>query len=213
MKKLIPFVAVALLGALPAAADDVVRTFDRQFAAASASRIHLNVPVGELQVEASAGRQVEVHVSLECDTLRKSRCVEAAKAIDVVATTSGDRLKVELKGWPKSGSKGLEANVRVTVPRDLPLAAELGVGEMRIEGLEADLTADVGVGEVNVRMPAAAVGEVSVDTGVGDANLYADGHHWEGSGFVGKELNWSKGRGKAEINIDCGVGEAEIRLE
>ena len=62
-------------------------------------------------------------------------------------------------------------------------------------------------------MPAAAVGEVSVDTGVGEATLYADGRHVEGKGFVGKSLNWSKGRGKAAITVDCGVGEADIRLE
>jgi hypothetical protein len=130
-----------------------------------------------------------------------------------VATSSGDRLKVELKGWPKSGNRGLEVNVQVKVPLDLALGVDLGVGELRIEGLEADLSADLGVGEVTVIMPAAAVGEVSVDTGVGEATLHADGRHWEGKGFVGKELNWSKGRGKAAITVDCGVGEADIRLE
>lgn len=215
MKKLVPIVAVALLGALPpppAAADEVVRTLDRQISAAEASRIHLDFPVGELEVEAGSGRQVEVHVELECDSPRKARCVEAAKAVELVAS-SGGRVHVELKGWPKTGTRGLEATVRVTVPRDLPLTAELGVGEMRISGLESDLSADIGVGEVTVVMPESAVGEVHVDTGVGDANLSAGGRHFEGSGFVGKELSWTKGPGKAEIRIDCGVGEAQVRLE
>jgi hypothetical protein len=211
MKKLVPFIALALLGALPAAADEVVRTIDRQFSAAEASRIHLDFPVGQLDVEAGSGRQVEVHVELECDSPRKTRCVDAAKAIEVVAS-SGDRLHVELKGWPKSGTRGLEANVRVTVPRDLPLHAQLGVGDMTISGLEADLTANLGVGDVEVTMPESAVAEVHVDTGVGDASLSAGGHHVEGSGFVGKELDWTKGSGKAEVEIDCGVGEARIKL-
>jgi len=215
MKKLIPVLAAALLAALPvspAFADEVVRTLDRQFSAADASRIHLDFPVGELKVEAGSGRQVEVHVDLQCDSPRKTRCVDAAKAVELVAST-GDKLHVELKGWPKSGTRGLEADVRVTVPRDLPLQAELGVGDMEISGMEADLSADLGVGDVTVTMAESAVAEVHVDTGVGDANLSAGGHSFEGSGFVGKELDWTKGSGKAEIRIDCGVGEAEVRLQ
>ena len=54
MKKLIPFAAAALLAAMPAAADEIVRTIDRQFSAAEASRIHLEFPVGELKIEAGS---------------------------------------------------------------------------------------------------------------------------------------------------------------
>jgi hypothetical protein len=211
MKKLIPF-AAALLMALPVAADEVVRTLEHQVSAADASRIHLDFPVGDLRVEAGSGREVEVHVELECDSPRKTRCVEAAKKVEI-AVSSGNKLTIELKGWPKSGDRGMEGNFRVTVPRDLPLNAELGVGAMTIKGLEADLNANLGVGDIMVVMPESAVAEVHVDTGVGDANLLAGGRSIDGSGFVGKELDWTKGSGKAEVEIDCGVGEARIRLE
>ena len=212
MKKLVPLAAAVLLAALPAAADEVVRTIERQVSAAQASRISLDFPVGELVVEAGSGREVEVHIELECDGWRKARCLEAAKKIELVSG-SGGNLKLELKGWPKSGNHGLEGNFRLTVPHDLPLNAELGVGEMRISGLEADLSANLGVGDVTVEMPESAVAEVHVDTGVGDASLSAGGERIAGSGFVGKELDWTKGSGKAEIEIDCGVGEAKVRLE
>lgn len=216
MKKLVliaPVAAIALLAALPAAADEVVvRTLERQVSAAEASRIQLDFPVGELKVEVGSGREVEVHVELECDSPRKTRCIEAAKEVELVVS-SGKGVSVELKGWPKSGNQGLEGNFRVTVPRDLPLNAELGVGNMTISGLEADLTANLGVGDILVVMPESAVDEVHVDTGVGDANLLAGGERIAGSGFVGKELDWTRGSGKAEVEIDCGVGEARVRLE
>lgn len=213
MKKLVPIAAAVLLAALPAAADEVVvRTLERQVSVAEASRIQLDFPVGELKVEVGSGRELEVHVELECDSPRKTRCAEAAKKVEL-AVSSGNRVSVELKGWPRSGSQGLEGNFRVTVPRDLPLNAELGVGNMTISGLEADLTANLGVGDVLVVMPESAVGEVHVDTGVGDANLLAGGERIAGSGFVGKELDWTRGSGKAEVEIDCGVGEARVRLE
>jgi hypothetical protein len=64
-----------------------------------------------------------------------------------------------------------------------------------------------------VIMPESAVDEVHLDTGVGDAHLLAGGQSIEGSGFVGKSLDWTKGSGKAEVEIDCGVGEARVRLE
>jgi hypothetical protein len=213
MKKLALLVGVALLGSLPAAADEVVRTLDRQLSAADVSGIHLDFPVGEVEVAAGTGRQVQVQVRLECDSKRQSRCVEAAKEIEIISSTSSDRLHVGLKGWPKAGTRGLEAHYVVSVPRDLALKAELGVGEMRISGLESDVNADIGVGEVTVKMAASAVASVNVDTGVGDANLFAQGRHWESSGLVSRELNWREGRGKAAINVDCGVGEAEVRLD
>ena len=213
MKKLALLLGAALLGSLPAAADEIVRTLDRQLSAAEVSAIHLDFPVGEVQVDAGSGRQVQVQVKLECDSKRQTRCLEAAKAIEIVSSTSGGHLRVELKGWPKSGTRGLEAHYVVTVPRDLPLKAELGVGEMRIAGLENDLNADLGVGEVSVKMSESTVASVNVDTGVGDANLFAQGRHWESSGLISRELKWHEGRGKAAINVDCGVGEAEVRLD
>ncbi|HVG11325.1 MAG TPA: hypothetical protein VNM67_26735 [Thermoanaerobaculia bacterium] len=215
MKKLIPFVTfagAALLAALPASADEVVRTLERQVSAADASQIHLDFPVGELKVEAGSGREVEIQVDLVCDSPRKTRCIEAAKKIEL-AVSSGKNLTVELKGWPKSGDRGMEGKFHVTVPRDLPLNAELGVGDVTISGMEANLTANLGVGDIMVIMSESVVDEVHVDTGVGDAHLLAGGQSFEGSGFVGKELDWTKGSGKAEVEIDCGVGEARVRLE
>ena len=212
-QKIALLAGATLLGALPASADEVVRKLDRQISAAGASAVHLDFPVGEVRVTAGASRQVQVHVELECDSLRKTRCVDAAKGIELITTTVDDRLRVGLKGWPKSGTKGLEATFIVSVPRDLPLKADLGVGEMKISGMANDVTADLGVGEVSVTMAENAVGSVSLDTGVGEASLYAQGRHWESSGFIARELNWSKGSGKAEVRVDCGVGEAMVRLE
>lgn len=213
MKRIALLAGVTLLGALPASADEVVRTLNGQASAADVSGIHLDFPVGEVEVTAASGRQVQVRLELECDSPRKTRCVETAKGIELVTSTEDDRLRVSLKGWPKAGTKGLEATYIVSVPRDLPLKADLGVGEMKISGMENDVTADLGVGEVHVTMAENAVGSVGLDTGVGEASLYAQGRHWESSGFIARELNWNKGRGKAEVRVDCGVGEAQVRLE
>lgn len=213
MKKILLPVAAALLWAAPASADELVRTLDKQLSAQNVAGIALDFPVGEVIVEAAAGRQVQVKVELECDSVRRSRCVEAARGLELISSVSADRLRVGLKGWPKSGTKGLEATFRVSVPRDLPLRADLGVGAMRISGLENDLDVDLGVGEINITMPESAVASVSVDTGVGESNLSAQGQRWESSGFISKELDWRKGGGRAKVRVDVGVGEASVRLK
>lgn len=205
------FIGAASFGS--ASADEVVRTLDRQVSAADADSIHLDFPVGEVRVEGGAGRQVRVQLSLECDSKSDSRCVKTARGLELISSTVDDRLHVGLKGWPKAGTRGLEARFVVTLPRDLPLRAELGVGELKIVGMESDVDADLGVGEVGVRMAASAVGSVKMDSGIGEATLTANGHRWESSGLFTKEIDWSEGRGKAEVTVDCGVGEAQVRLE
>lgn len=213
MKKLILPLAAILVGALPAAAaaDDVVRTLNQAFPVNAAGEIDLDFPVGELIVEAWDEAQVKVEARVECES-KSGRCAEAAKALRLTASTSSQRLSVELQGWPKGGTRGLEVHARVKVPRDLPLTAALGVGELNISGIEGDLNADVGVGEVRVAMQQSAVGSVHLDTGVGEANLSAGGKRYESSGFIAKELSWTRGAGQADVQVDCGVGEINVEL-
>lgn len=203
----------ALLWTLPARADDddVVRRFVKQFPANGVERVLVDVPVGQVIVEGSNDRQVDLEVRLECDD-RGGACEDLAKRVRVVYSSDEGDLTLRLKEWPKSRNKGLEAHVRVRVPRDLQLRADLGVGELRIESLESDVDADLGVGELSITMPAAAVGSVSADTGIGEANLTAGGRHYESAGLVAREIRWNKGTGKARVEADCGVGEIDIRL-
>ena len=173
MKKTAWILAAALLWTLPAiAADDdvVVRRFDKQLPMESAERVVVDVPVGEVVVEGRDERQVHLEVRLECDE-DDDGCADLAQRVKVTYSHDGGDLTVRLKEWPKSRNRGLEAHVHVKVPRDLPLSAELGVGELRITSMASDVDADLGVGELNITMPAAAVASVRADTGVVEASL------------------------------------------
>jgi hypothetical protein len=139
--------------------------------------------------------------------------VDAAEALRLVYNTSGDQLRVEVKNWPKlGGSRGLHVRARINVPRDLPLRAELGVGEMNVQGIANDLTVDLGVGEVNITLPKEAIGSVDLDTGIGEASLIAAGRRYESAGLMARELHWDKGTGRAGVKVDCGVGEIDVTL-
>ncbi|HSN89423.1 MAG TPA: hypothetical protein VL025_21850 [Thermoanaerobaculia bacterium] len=212
MKKLILSVAAALLCALPASAEEVVRTFQKQLSAGDVESIHIDIPVGELEIEAGDGPQVETRVELLCKNT-KPRCLEAARNVRFVYSTDDGRLHFQLKDWPKTNTRGLQVRALFTVPRTLPLRTELGVGELTVNGLEADLQVDLGVGEVNVTMPETAVGSVNLDTGIGEADLRAGGRHYTSEGLFVREIHWNKGKGQASVEVDCGVGEINVALK
>lgn len=213
MKKLILFLTVALLcAALPTEAKEVIRSFQKQLPVGNIDDIHIEIPVGEVEIEASDARQVEVKVELVCDK-QTARCLAAAKNVRFVYTTDDGRLHFEMKDWPKAGTKGLHARARFSVPKDLALKAELGVGELTITGIENDLQVDLGVGEVNVTLPEAAVESVSLDTGIGEASLSAGGRRYESAGLFVRQVDWNKGKGQARVEVDCGVGEVNVALK
>jgi hypothetical protein len=204
--------ALALAAALPLNASETVRRFSQEIAVGNADKVVLDFPVGEVQVTAWDQRQVKVDLGLECRK-ETARCVAAAKSVRLVYRVSGDSLRIEVKDWPKlTGGKGLQVVAHVSVPRDLPLAANLGVGELRISGLEADLDGDLGVGELRVDLPQAAFGQAHLDTGIGEATLLAGGRRVSHGGLIARSVDWNDGPGRSRVNLDCGVGEIDLTL-
>jgi hypothetical protein len=215
MKKLTLALVAVLFCAVPALADDadeVVRSFQKRIPANGVDRIHLDFPVGEVEVTGWSEGDLDARLDLVCDR-DSSRCRDAAQKVRFLYDTSGDELRLRVKDWPKRTMKGLHVRARISVPRALALRAELGVGELTVKGVESDLTADLGVGEVNITLPESAVGSVSLDTGIGEASLYADGQHYESAGLFVREVNWKKGTGRGRVEVDCGVGEINVSLK
>jgi hypothetical protein len=214
MKIIALTLGAALLWVVPAAgADEVVRSFHQQIPVANAQKIHLDFPVGELNVDPGDGGQVGLDVKVMCKE-KTGRCADAAHDLKLVFDNSGDVFRLQLKRFPKfGGSKNLHVVARITVPRELAVHAELGVGEMNIQGLAGDLDVDLGVGEVHVTLPKEAFGSASLDTGIGDASLIAAGRHYESSGLMTRTIAWDKGTGHSKVKVDCGVGEIKMILK
>lgn len=205
---------LATLVAAPAAADSRtrVRTVDRDLPSDGVRSVSLHGPVGEVEVLASSGDEIHLSATFECDD-DSSRCRDAAEDVDLDVRTRGDLLHIEIDDWPKLSNHGLSVDVRLEMPRNRSLEIDWGVGEVDVDGLEADLEIDLGVGEVNVRAPESAIGSVNIDTGVGEAELRVGGRSIDADGFIGQSLRWSGGPGDAHIEVDNGVGEIVIKLD
>jgi hypothetical protein len=211
MKKIACVLAAALLWTIPARASETVRSFSRQFPTDAVQRVDLDFSVGEVSIEAWDSPGVQLDMQLKCHR-DSSSCREAAQNVRLVYSTDAGTLRIETKSWPRLTGHGLEAHIRVQMPRRLALKADLGVGQMEIAGLERDVKANLGVGQLNLTLPEAAVSTVHADTGVGEASLHAGGRHYESAGLITRALRWTKGNGTARVSADCGVGEIEVRL-
>lgn len=201
--------------ALPARADrdQVVRTFTQSLPGTGVSTVSLDIPVGEVQVTAADRPDVQVEIRVLCDRSHLSSCTARAKKAQITAGRSADRISVRLTkghGW---GHRGLQVKAFITAPRRLAVITDLGVGKLQIDGFAGDVSADLGVGEVHVTAPETAVGSVSIDTGIGEGHLIAAGRHWSSEGLFTREIFWRDGTGDSRIKIDCGVGEARVRLD
>jgi hypothetical protein len=212
MKKTALIIAAGLLWVLPAGAREVVRSFRQQIPIANAHKILLDFPVAELNVDSVPGNQVGLDVKVTCRE-KTGRCADRAHELKLVYDNSGEVFKIEMKKFPKwHGSGQLKIVARITVPRNLALRAELGVGEMNVHGVAGDLDVNLGVGQVNVDLPKEAIASVNLDTGIGEASLVAGGRHYSSSGLIAKELSWDKGTGRSKVKVDCGVGEIDVVL-
>jgi hypothetical protein len=201
-----------LLWAVPASAREVVRSFKQQIPVGSAGKIHLDIPVGSLHVEGWDGRQVDLDVQITCNH-PSSRCEDAANKLRLVYNAAGGQLDVKIKDWPHwGGTKGLNVVATIHVPRDLPLQTNMGVGELTIQGIAADVIVDLGVGEVHVTLPKEAIGSAAIDTGIGEAKLSAGGRLYSSEGLFTRKINWDQGTGRARVKVDCGVGEIHVTL-
>lgn len=216
IRRRLPAVFAFAAAALPAVAwaggATDVRTLSADVSAAGAQRVAIEAPIGELRVEGTATSTVAVQVAVRCEKPVETDCRRKADRIELVAGADGDRVVVALRGWPKGGNDGLSLSLRVTMPRDLPLLGELGVGEIDVRGLEAGARLELGVGEMSIELPADSIRRVDLEVGVGDASLHVGGRRIEGKGFIGREIDWSSGRGRYVIDADVGVGEIEVRL-
>lgn len=206
------FAAAAVLPAAAWAANTEIRDLTGSVAAAGAESVEVDASVGEVRIEGADASTVAVRLRVRCEKPVKADCRRKAEGIELTAAADGDRVRVAVRGWPKGGNDGLSLALAVTMPRDLALDGELGVGEMTVVGLEGGARLELGVGEMTVEVPAASVRRANLEVGVGEASLVVGGRRIEGKGFLGREIDWTSGRGRHAIDAEVGVGEIEVRL-
>ncbi len=190
-----------------------VRSWSETYDTDGVVLVKLDVPVGEVEIQASSGDRVEIELTLECGSgWGTSRCSERAKRIELVSNRRGDRLVIEIEGYSKWRNRGMHVNLTMRLPAALELEIDMGIGELTLRDLSSDVTVDLGIGEVSLVTAIDHIGSVSLDTGIGEASLRTPEGRNQAVGLLGNEVTWDQGRGTARIKIDLGIGEISVRL-
>ncbi len=189
---------------------DIEQTYD----AKELTLLRVEIPVVEVRFTGGSSREVEVAIDARC---RRSSndCERALEDLHLEERRRGDRLTLELDGYPKWGKGRLEIEATIAVPATVDLDLDVGVGEVEVEGMLGDIDVELGVGELEIFTGTEHLRSIDLDVGVGEAEIYGNARHVEGrrSFLVGSEVYWSEGEGEKRITADVGVGEATVRVD
>jgi len=191
-----------------------VRDLEGTFKVEPGKTVRIDISVAEIEIEAADRADVAIELTVRC-RWSLSECEDAIEDMEIASRSSSRRLTLEVTGQKRWHSSMMELEGTILVPRSSPLEVKMGVADLDITGVEKDMRVDLGVGRVRVRAPEEKLGEVFIDVGVGQVKLSGPNARLDGrrSFLVGTEVHWNEGAGKAEFDIEVGVGEVTVRLE
>jgi hypothetical protein len=182
---------------------NITRTLDTD----RSDSLRIEFSVGELEVEVWDGESIELDIELKGERSWLNWRNRNVEDIELEVRNSGDELFLGING------KKLNQHWVVKVPAKLALAVEMGVGGIRIEGLNNNLAIDLGVGEIGVIAATDNFDSINVSVGVGEAILEGFGSSAENErSFVSADARY-KGQGDYKIDLELGVGDASVRLD
>jgi len=212
MKRLLLSIPLLLAMATALAAEDFGE-LEKTFEIEAGQKVRLELPVADLRLEVSDALEIRADLLVRCRWHQE--CDEVLSNIDLVSSSTSRRFVVELEGLSRWEAAKIEVEGTLIVPRSADLELEIGVGDIKVHGVERNLHVDVGVGKVKIWQPAAAVKAVSLEVNVGEATILggAEDASDRRSFLVGSEVFWDKGPGDARIDVEVGVGEVSLWLE
>jgi hypothetical protein len=116
---------------------------------------------------------------------------------------NGSQAKIVLQ-MPKHGEHNFD--VTIYVPKQSDLRLNLEVGDLNIEGISGNTDAEVGVGDLKMKIPDPhAYRSVAMSVHIGDVNAGAFG--LEPSGFLGKSVEHEFSAGSYRLKLHTGIGD------
>ena len=210
------------------------RTLTRSVTAGTINRLVLDSGIGDVEIDAVPGA-TEITIEVVLTPRRggffssKRKAEQEVENASLTAEVNRDRLKLGIS--PKADhDRRFEENWSVSIPTnvavklnhgvgdvdirgtDSGIEIDSGVGEVRLEVSKGDVSIDLGVGTAVVRAPAAPYASAEGAGGVGDARLTIRGEKIASGGFVSHAATW-EGDGTFHIEVSVGVGDAVITLE
>jgi len=211
MRRLALALATWLVAA--AAVGETLKTLNMSRPAEGVVSVTVKAGVGDVRIEGDAQGEIVVRVEVKSKNgflFGDRQLRRDAEAAQIEARVSGDELVLSL-GPERHGDSHLVEHWTLRVPPSFSASAKLGVGEITVLDIAGDVGAELGVGDVRVEGTYQAFGDVNAACGVGDASLRTPSGREQGEGFIGHTLT-AHGPGKSAIRAHAGVGDVKIQL-
>lgn len=188
------------------AASDNDKVITQDIDVAQIKQLHLDAHVGSVKFMPSSDNQLHVYVRVsEKDGWGVFK--DSPKDAELEITKDANTLTLTLN----DDEYGEEW--KIMVPAQMMIDADLGVGEMSVEGINTNITVDIGVGEATIQADASAYAKASAQAGVGAATVKSSSGSSDSSrALVSEDVNWT-GQGSYSISAEVGVGDVSITLE
>jgi hypothetical protein len=206
-------IVLAALLAAAAAAGGNLRTLEHSQPAGEITGIVISAGIGDVEIRGEAGSEIRARVEIKEKShgLFGSRLSDRdVQALEIEHSVSDGTLTLRV-GPERKSDHNFSETWTVYVPAGFAATVRLGVGDLTVLDLTGSVKAEVGVGDVRIEGSNASFGHVHASCGVGDATLRTPDGHEEGEGFIGHSLT-AHGPGQAELHAQVGVGDVTIRL-
>lgn len=181
------------------------RKFEASYTASSATELSVESGVGSVELIRYSGDTIEVEmVAEEAETSFFSDA--NLDAVELRAEQNGNRLDLVV---PEQDN--VKLTWRIKMPQVASVTIDLGIGEVIGEMDAADLDVDIGIGELDVIL-VGEVADVKADVGIGDVNIEGAMKQQKERAFISASGN-AEGRAQARVNVDVGIGEANITIQ
>lgn len=189
------------------------RRIVESFPAPREGAVGIVLKAGELEVAGGDGEALTFDLLLRCER-PTARCERRLARAEIEARATARSLALEVRGVSKRAARKIDVEGRVEMPRGAALTVEMGAGELRVRGVESDVTVDLGIGEASLELREAGVGSVRLRARIGEAELHGE----SGSPrtrrplVVGGRVDWDGGPGRAAIDVKVGIGAVSVDL-
>lgn len=196
---------------------EAATTFERTFSPGQPVSLELDIPLGDVTIQAAAVDGVAVVASLRAWGRTQAEAQAALERIDVQAVQEDQRVRVETAGLsdlssPSSGRRTPEIKLLITVPLATTLTAETEVGRLTVSGLRGDVAITAGVGEV-VLQDVVPMSRIEIWSRVGNIELrgpLAAGATYDLASDIGRIALWLPRESSFAITARSDLGTVEL---
>ena len=183
--------------------DRVIR--EHTFSLDEINEIDLHAGVGSLKIVPAKGKEMRLILDIEGQDHGWFHHRRDVSDVDLESHVRGSRLVLD------QTDQDTKTEWTVEMPVVARTNIHMGVGQIDAEFGNTELRVEMGVGDVDVDMPAAGAGRIDMHVGVGDASVRGAHNVDHRHSFVSHSLE-ADGEGDNDVRIKVGVGDADLRL-